>query len=83
MHGPGTLHTLDASLKKGLAALAGPHAVVVAGSVVTAHGTETHVFGHLVTTGAGRGPRLPHAERVVAGAALILSGNWLPTGQDT
>lgn len=37
------VHTLDAPLEKGLAALAGPHAVVVAGGVVVAHGAEVHV----------------------------------------
>ena len=39
--------TLNAPLEKGLAALAGPHAVVVAGGVVAAHGAEVHVgFPH-------------------------------------
>lgn len=35
--------TLDAPLEEGLAALAGPHAVVVARGVVVAHGTKVHV----------------------------------------
>lgn len=77
------LPTLDASLKKRLAALAGPHTVVVPRGIVTAHGTETHLFGHLVTAGSSCSPRLPHAVRVVAGATLVLPGNWLLTGWDT
>ena len=35
--------TLDAPLEEGLAALAGPHPVVVAGCVVVTHGAEVHV----------------------------------------
>lgn len=35
--------TLDTPLEKGLAALAGPHAVVVTRGVVVAHGAEVHV----------------------------------------
>lgn len=34
---------MDAPLEKGLAALAGPHAVVVPRGVVVAHGAEVHV----------------------------------------
>ncbi len=52
------LPTLDAPLKEGLAALAGPHPVVVPRGIVTAHGTETHLFGRLKPPGSS--PRLPH-----------------------
>lgn len=34
---------MDAPLEKGLAALAGPHAVVVPRGVIMAHGAEVHV----------------------------------------
>ncbi len=77
-----SLPTLDAPLKKGLAALAGPHPVVVPRGIVTAHGTETHLLGHLKPTGPGSGPRLPDSVRVVSGATLVLPGNRLLIGQD-
>lgn len=38
-----SVDTLDAPLEKGLAALAGPHAVVVTRGVIMAHGAEVHV----------------------------------------
>lgn len=39
----GRADTLDAPLEKSLAALAGPHAVVVTRGVVVTHGAEVHV----------------------------------------
>lgn len=36
-------HTLDAALEERLAALAGPHAIVVPGGVVMTHSAEMHV----------------------------------------
>lgn len=54
------LPTLDAPLKEGLAALTGPHSVVVPRGIVTAHGTETHLFGHLKPNGPSSSPRLAY-----------------------
>lgn len=47
---------MDAPFEKGLAALAGPHAVVVPRGVVVAHGAEVHV-GFLHRRGARGGVR--------------------------
>lgn len=58
---------MDAALEKGLAPLAGPHAVVVAGGVVVTHGAEVHIdFGG---GGGGRGGR---AEGRVDGVSVLL-----------
>lgn len=54
------LPTLYAPLKEGLAALAGPHPVMVPRGIIAAHGTETHLFGHLKPSGSRSSPRLPH-----------------------
>lgn len=50
------LPTLDAPLKEGLAALTGPHPVVVPRGIVTANGTEPHLFGHFKAPGPGSSP---------------------------
>lgn len=78
LHPLSRLPTLDAPLKKGLAALAGPHPVVVPRGVVTAHGTETRLFGHLKAPGSSS--HLPHTVRFVTGATLLVSGDRLVTG---
>lgn len=75
--------TLDAPLKEGLAALTGPHPVVVPGGVVAAHGAEARVFGHLEPPGPGSGAQLPHAARLLPGAALLLPGGSLVAGSAT
>lgn len=74
--------TLDAPLKEGLAALAGPHAVVVPRGVVAAHGAETHLLGHLKAGRPRSGHRLPHPVRPAAGAALLLPGDVVLAGRD-
>lgn len=74
--------TLDAPLKEGLAALAGPHTVVVSGGVVAAHGTETHLLGHLEAGRSRSCHRFPHPVRSVAGAALVLPGDRVLAGCD-
>lgn len=57
---------MDAPLEKGLAALAGPDAVVVARGVVVAHGTKVHVG---LSRGGGGGAQ----GRVRPLAALLTS----------
>lgn len=55
MGGAGRSPTLDAPLKEGLAALTGPHPVVVPRGIVTAHGTEPRLLGHLKAPGLRAG----------------------------
>lgn len=62
---------MDAALKEGLAPLAGPHAVVVAGGVVVTHGAEVHIdFGG---GGGGGAQGRVHAFPVLLGSL----GWWL------
>lgn len=70
--------TLNAPLKEGLASFAGPHPIVVARSVVAAHGTEARLLGHLEDPDGG-GLRAPQDVRLVTGAALVVSGRLLLT----
>lgn len=78
--GADVLPTLDAPLKEGLAALTRPYTVVVSGGVVTAHGTETHLLGHLKAGRSRSNHCFPPSVRSVAGAALVLPGDWVLTG---